>query len=113
MYQSGQEGLVGPGSNNYGKEQPVVKPQLPTAGRIVHFYPVGENEKAITGANNAEKVPAIIIQAWGYLTANMQVFTMNPDALNVLRYSVYHISEVPKDDEGNPTVSYWDWPQIK
>lgn len=113
MYQSGQEGLIGPGSNNYGQEKIEVKIQIPTVGRIVHFYPIGEVEKSITGANNAEKIPAIIIQAWGYLTANMQVFTMNSDAVNVLRYSVYHISEVPKNDNGEPIVSYWEWPTIK
>ena len=84
--------------------------QSPTCGRIVHFFPKHENDK-ICAWNGAEKVPAIVVQSWGNLSANLSVFPMNPDATNVLRYSVMHASEVHRDEEGIPTGSYWDWPE--
>lgn len=84
--------------------------QSPTCGRIVHFFPKNENDK-ICAFNNAEKVPAIVVQSLGNLSANLSVFPMNPDATNVLRYSVLHASEVHRDEAGNPTGSYWDWPE--
>ena len=85
--------------------------QSPTCGRIVHFYPHKENDK-LAAWNNVEMVPAIVVQPWGNLTVNLSVFPMNPDATNVLRYSVCHKSEVMKDKEGNIQQSYWDWPPV-
>ncbi len=83
--------------------------QSPTCGRIVHFFPKHENDK-ICAFNNAEKVPAIVVQSWGHLSANLSVFPMNPDATNVLRYSVPHKSEAKVDELGYYESSYWDWP---
>lgn len=83
--------------------------QSPTCGRIVHFFPKHENDK-ICAFNNAEKVPAIVVQEFGNLSANLSVFPMNPDATNVLRFSVPHKSKVQCDPEGNTLSSYWEWP---
>jgi len=83
--------------------------QSPTCGRIVHFFPNKESDK-LCACNNADFVPAIIVQNWGNLCSNLSVFPMNPDVTNVLRYSVPHLSEVAKNDEGLPVISYWDWP---
>lgn len=83
--------------------------QSPTCGRIVHFFPHPKND-ALCAWNSAEMVPAIVVQSWGNLSANLSVFPMNPDATNVLRYSVLHESEVARDEAGNPTASYWAWP---
>lgn len=77
---------------------------LPTCGRIVHYYP-SENDP-ICRANGAEFVPAFVIQAFGILHANLQVFTMSSDAPQVLRYSVNHKSEAP------PRSPYWEWPPV-
>ena len=84
-------------------ENQIVK--VPTVGRIVHYYPVNDS---ICKASNAEFVPAIIVQCWGNLMSNIQVFTMNPDAQNVLRYSVHHKSELLEGSE----LSYWEYPPI-
>jgi hypothetical protein len=88
----------------------MVEVKSPSCGRIVHFYPHKENDK-LCAWNNAEKVPAIVVQNWGDLSSNLSVFPMNPDATNVLRYSVSHLSTVLKDENGVPQQSYWDWPQ--
>jgi hypothetical protein len=76
----------------------------PSVGRIVHYFP-SDSDK-IASANNAEFVPAIVVQTFGGDLANLSVFPMNPDATNVLRYSVHHKSNAL---EGQ---NYWDWPQI-
>ncbi|WP_295794907.1 hypothetical protein [Mucilaginibacter sp.] len=77
----------------------------PTVGRILHYFPNGADP--ITAANNAQVVPAIVVQDFGNTIVNLSVFPMNPDATNVLRYSVHHKSEA---FEGQ---AYWDWPEIK
>jgi hypothetical protein len=77
----------------------------PTAGRIIYYFHNDSDD--VASANNAEFVPAMVIQAWGSLLVNVHVFPMNADAPNVLRYSVQHKSTAP---EGVP---YWDWPEIK
>lgn len=83
----------------------------PSCGRIVHFFPHKENDK-LASWNGADKIPAIVVQNWGALCSNLSVFPMNPDATNVLRYSVPHLTEVAKSEEGLALTSYWDWPQI-
>ncbi len=85
--------------------------KIPTCGRVIHFFP--KVEDVICRTNNATKVPAIVVQGWGNLSVNISVFPMCPDATNVLRYSVCHLSEVAKNDAGEPINSYWDWPEIK
>lgn len=75
--------------------------EIPKCGRIVHYYPNGVD--VIAGSNFATVVPAIVIQSFGDSNhLNLQVFTMNGDAPNVLRFSVYHKSEAP---EG---AAYWE-----
>ena len=83
--------------------------KLPTIGRTVHYIPVND---AMPEHNNCRRLPAVVVQEWQNTNVNLQVFTMNPDAPNVLRYSVGHISDAPKDQDGNPTVSCWEWPLI-
>jgi len=80
--------------------------KLPSVGRIVHYYPNGADP--ITSNNGAEFVPAIVVQEFGGLLANLSVFPMNPDATNVLRYSVQH-----KSMPVHTGQAYWDWPEIK
>lgn len=77
---------------------------LPTCGRVVHYYPAESD--IICRSNGAEFLPAIVIQAFGILHANIQVFTMSFDAHSVLRYSVNHKSEAL------PGQPYWEWPPI-
>jgi len=77
---------------------------LPTCGRIVHYYPADND--VVCRANGVEFIPAIVIQSFGILHANILVFTMNQDAREVLRYSVNHKSEAL------PGQSYWEWPTV-
>lgn len=79
--------------------------QKPTAGRTVHYF---TNEDVAAGANNAEIVPAVVVQSFGGLTANLVLFTMNTEQPVMQRFSVLHKSEA--NTEGVP---YWDWPEIK
>ena len=85
--------------------------QKPSCGRIVHFFHNDADVGHHCAANSADRVPAIVVQAWGGLVANLSVFPMNQDGTNVLRYSVNHKSEAPQDASGNPTGTYWDWPE--
>lgn len=83
--------------------------QIPTVGRIVHFFPNGND--AHCAANRAEFVPAMVIQSFaGSATLNLGVFAMNGDGPLVLRYSVVHRS-VAESSEG--TFAFWDWPEKK
>jgi hypothetical protein len=85
--------------------------QIPSVGRFVHFFPNGKDEQC--AVNGCDVVPALVIQAWDDMPdqrLNLQVFTMNPSAHSVLRYSVPHKSH--KDLFTQP-ISYWDWPEIK
>lgn len=79
--------------------------KIPTPGRVVHYFHNGNDE--VTAKNNVEFVPAIVVQSFGSLLANIQVFTMNGDAPNVLRYSVRHKSEAGESG------TYWEYPEIK
>ncbi len=78
---------------------------IPTTGRIVHYFHNGQDPLA--AANNTDKVPALIIQVFGS-KLNLSVFPMNPDARNLLRWSVPHKSELHR----NTNTGYWDWPEI-
>jgi hypothetical protein len=80
--------------------------KIPTPGRIVNYFHNKHDEGA--AYNGAESYPAIVLQSWtGSTNVNMQVFTMNSDALQVLAWSVPHKSD------GNEDLPYWDWPEIK
>lgn len=80
--------------------------KIPTIGRDVHFFPKNDRDKTIIGYNGVHIAPAKVIQVLD-TSINLQVFTMNPDVLNVLRYCVPHKSIAY---EGQ---SYWDWLEIK
>jgi len=81
--------------------------KIPTPGRMENYFPNQGDETA--AKNNAKCLPAIVIQSFDSMLLNLQVFTMNSDAPNVLRFSVHHKSNAPS---GNG-LSYWDWPEIK
>ena len=85
--------------------------QIPTCGRIVHYYPNGGD--AHCSANTANVVPAMVVQTFG-TAINLSVFPMNTDATNVLRYSVLHKSNLKTNEDGTPVsgLAYWDWPAI-
>jgi hypothetical protein len=91
--------------------------KVPTVGRTVHYFPSGIDE--VAQANGATVLPAIVIQVFG-TRVNLQVLTMNPDAPNVLRYSVAHKSDAARDhirqvvgEEAPIVEAHWDWPEIK
>lgn len=74
-------------------------------GRLVHYWPNGADP--IASANNADYLPAIVVQSFGGNRLNLQVFTMNQDAPNVLRFSVPHQSGITSQ------TGYWLWPEVK
>lgn len=74
-------------------------------GRIVHYWPNGAD--SVASANNADYVPAIVVQTFGGNLLNLQVFTMNKDAPNILRFSVPHRSGITSQ------TGYWVWPEVK
>lgn len=76
--------------------------EKPTVGRIVNFYPNNADFLADKNLNNAEILPAIIVQPFG-LIANITIFL--PGGEIVGGWSIPHKSE-PIDG-----YAYWDWPQ--
>ena len=98
--------------------------KLPTVGRIVHFFLVVEDTtyeetKTKIACNcHADKdgiyteLPAVVVQCFGVLHANLHVHTMCGNSLVVPMYSVPHKSEV-LNKEGKPYMSYWDYPVIR
>lgn len=79
--------------------------QTPTCGRIVYYFPNGNDEEA--GFNGADKIPAIIVQSFTEDRVNLYLFPMNPNVnAPTLRWSTPHKSIAQK---GSP---YWDWPEI-
>lgn len=74
------------------------KPQLPTVGRIIHYYH-GE-DKYTNGHNGIEFYPAIVVQTWGSLIANICVFKLDGA---IVRWSINHKSEIS-------SLEYWEWP---
>ena len=80
--------------------------KIPTVGRWIHFFPGTSSQDALIKNNGLSVAPALVIQPFG-TAVNLQIFTMNADAPNVLRFSVAHKSTA---GEGQ---SYWDWPDIK
>lgn len=108
---SGENGLIGPGSNNYGAtEKTVPAPvKIPTCGRMVHYFPFGED------GFNCEPVyvkmlPAIVVEA-SDLAVNMVVFGMNIHPSSQAKFSVMHKSSA-FDAAGNQHSAYWDWPRL-
>lgn len=79
--------------------------QTPTCGRIVHYFPNGNDAEA--SFNNADVIPAIVIQVFGE-RLNLYLFCMNPNLETpTLRWSTPHKSIA---QAGYP---YWDWPEVK
>lgn len=85
--------------------------QIPTCGRIVHFFPNAEKDAHIA-VNGADRVPAIVIQAFTADRLNLVIFPMNVDSPVVLRYSVPHKSYAENMPDTASAMSYWDWPEI-
>lgn len=93
--------------------------QTPTIGRIVHYYP-GTSDPTLSDRegswnnNGAKVLPAIILQAFSPVLANLMVFTANGDAVVVRRYSVQEKSAIlPYGDfQDGQEPSYWEWPPL-
>jgi len=84
--------------------------KLPSVGRIVHYFPVNDKH---CQADTATVLPATVVQVFGS-RINLSVTTMNPDGIQVLRYSVPHESTVTRDIDGKAAEpGYWAWPEIK
>lgn len=84
--------------NKLKKMEEHLKPQLPTVGRIIHYYH-GE-DKYTNGHNGIEFYPAIVVQTWGGLIANICVFKLDGA---IVRWSINHKSEISSPE-------YWEWP---
>lgn len=84
--------------------------KLPTIGRQVNYFPNGND--AHVAHNGATILPATVIQVFGS-RLNLAVTCMNSDGPVVLRYSVAHLSDTSKNQEGDIIGAYWDWPEIK
>lgn len=79
--------------------------QTPTCGRIVHYFPNHNDEEA--AFNGADKIPAIIVQAFTGERLNLYLFPMNPNLETPpLRWSAPHKSIAQEN------VPYWDWPEV-
>jgi hypothetical protein len=81
--------------------------KIPTAGRIVHYFPNGTDK--ICENPFAPYVPAIVVESTD-LAPSLSVFTLNAEIPVVLRLSVSHKSTVLNHIPMGP---YWDWPEIK
>jgi len=110
---SGQSRLIGPGSNDYGKNEPTEtkKVQIPTCGRMVHYFPILPDALKVDNPDYCGMLPAIVVEA-SDLAINIVVFSMEGNPCQS-KYSVMHKSEVLDFSTGEPTRSYWDWPTIK
>jgi hypothetical protein len=109
---SGEDGLIGPGSNNYGRnnsdsngESETLKIQVPTCGRIVHYVPVLPDVLRETNPQYCKLLPAIVVEA-SDLYANLVVFSMGSTPADS-NFSVPHKSLA------HPNQSYWQWPNEK
>ncbi|HWV69520.1 hypothetical protein [Chitinophaga sp.] len=81
--------------------------KLPTAGRIVHYFPNGQDNEL--GYGHAEKLAAIVVDG-GDMAPCLAVFTKWSGNPVVIKLSVQHKSHV----QGfNPIPAYWDWLEIK
>lgn len=93
------------------------KVQIPTVGRIVHFYP-GYGDGSYKLPNSMDMAPAIVSQVCSEERINLVIFVMaRPDqglpypAMNA--WSIRHISLISTDEfksESHPP--YWIYPPI-
>ena len=79
--------------------------QIPTAGRIVHFFPPSI---VLIELQGALKLPAIVVDAEENGNAILSVFTPTAHQPVVLQADVPHKSKADVD-AGMP---YWDWPEL-
>lgn len=75
----------------------------PTIGRIVHYRPTPERNKALVemGYNSQDLYPAIIVAVWGPECVNLKVILDGPGDM--------WITSANKGDE----PGMWSWPVIK
>jgi hypothetical protein len=74
----------------------------PSVGRIVHYY----HEGGIIHTNGAEFLPAIVLQTFGGLVANLTVFIPGQVGPCTV-WSAHHESEKLGGS------GYWVWPEVK
>jgi hypothetical protein len=75
--------------------------QLPTVGRIVHYFP---HANEFTG-NDSSPVPAVIVRVWSDVCVNLKVFTDGP--LDIWKTSICKKPDGLLDN----VTGFWDWPQ--
>ncbi len=108
---SGENGLIGPGSNDYGRgENPNFTVKIPSCGRMVHYFPVLPDSIKAINPDYCKVFPALVIEA-SDLAVNMVVFSIGSTPCES-KWGVPHKSLV-LNENSEPTMSYWDWPQIK
>lgn len=77
----------------------------PSVGSPVLYYPGKNPVNALP--NGMEKAPAIVVQTFGSLGANLKIFLAetDPNKKDILqKWSVPH-----KSERGNDEVHYWDY----
>ncbi len=85
--------------------------QIPTCGRMVHYIPVLPDIIKAQNPDYCKALPATVVEA-SDLYANMVVLNMGSNPAEA-KYSVPHKSVVAKNEDGEPVISYWQWPTIK
>lgn len=98
-------------SKEHLKEATGLPVQIPSVGRIVHFYPKSQYDKHLQ-ANGAKFLPAIVVQTFSEMSCNLSVYTACQEFPVVIRFSVPHLKDTKAmtNAEGEITISYWEWP---
>lgn len=78
--------------------------KVPRCGRIVHYFTVMPS--FLKGEPSHMKLPAMVVLG-DALHVHLKVFSVL-DIMSEL--NVPHLSIVDKNENGEPKVSYWDWP---
>lgn len=81
---------------------------IPTVGRIVNYIPVLPDTLRTMNPEYCKLLPAITVEA-SDLYVNMVIFSMGSTP-SESKFSVPHISIVPRGLDGTPNMSYWKWP---
>lgn len=80
--------------------------QMPSVGRIIHFFPQQNDWHA--RSNYANFIPAIVVQCWGDDNVNLRIFPVVEEGDEILiRWSVPHKSKKISEAEDQ---AYWEWP---
>lgn len=77
--------------------------QMPTCGRMVHYFP----DRTTNDFIFVSPSPAIVIAASGENELMLSVFSASESRPVVLRAAVPHMSAKKSG------ANYWDWPEIK